>query len=79
MISYTDILHTDLETVRSVVLEKNNVRCNLAETRCIVKWEGDTPQAILDLSDVGTIRSHAEALAYYNDPANGWCEEDPYP
>jgi len=75
MKSYTDILHTDLESVRSAISEKNGVRCNLAGTRCIVKWEGATPQAILDLSDVGTIKTQTEAIAYYNDPINGWAEE----
>ena len=66
MISYTDILTTDLESVRSSILEQDSVRCNLAETRCIAKWNGsveDMPQDLVDLGCIG--RTHAEALAFY--------------
>jgi hypothetical protein len=74
MRTYADILLTDLESVRSEIKEKSDVRKNLAETRCIITWEGNAHQCIDDLNCIH--RTHAEAQAYYNDPTNGWCLEE---
>lgn len=71
--TYADILLTDLADVRSDIREQNGVRENLAGDRCVIKWDGDAHQCI-EVLDC-THRTHAEALAYYNDPVNGWCEE----
>ena len=71
--TYADILLTDLAEVRPEVRQKNGVRENLAGTRCIIKWDGDAHSCIDDLNCIH--RTHAEALAYYGDPANGWSEE----
>ena len=76
MATYADILTTDLESVRSVILEQNIVRCNVIETRCVVKWAGDMPQELVDLGC--TPRSHSEALSYYSNLANGWELERPF-
>ena len=74
MTTYTDILLADLDSVRTEVREKGEVRKNLAETRCIIKWDGDAHQCIDELNC--THRTHSEALAYYNNPANGWFLEE---
>jgi len=71
--TYADILLTDLESVRDEIRQKAGVRVNLAGDRCVIKWDGDAHQCINELDCVH--RTHAEAQAYYNDPANGWCED----
>lgn len=73
MTKYADILLSDLESVRGAIRQQEAVKTNLAGDRCIIKWGGDAHQCIDDLNC--TCRTHAEALAYYNDPINGWCEE----
>jgi hypothetical protein len=74
---YTDIPRDELEDFRDVIEEQDGVRCNNDMTRCIIKWQGATPQKVLDGGY--TVRNHADALAYYNDPDNGWVVpgEDP--
>tara|TARA_R110002096_G_scaffold132049_2_gene282173 strand:- start:223 stop:456 length:234 start_codon:yes stop_codon:yes gene_type:complete len=68
--TYTDVLDADLPALRPVILEEEAVRHNIANTRCICSWRGATPQQITDLGT--TIRTHDEALAFYNNPVNGW-------
>ena len=70
---YTDISSSELEDLRSVISEKQAVRCNLADTRCVVSWTGATPQAIIDLGC--TVRSESEAISYYTNSTNGWGNE----
>ena len=71
--TYTDILLTDLESVRDEIRQKSEVRVNVAGDRCIIKWEGDAHQCINELDCVH--RTHEEALEYYGNPVNGWCVE----
>ena len=71
MITYSDILLTDLDSVRDVILQKDGVKPNLDDTRCVIKWIGD--HASIDALGC-TCRTHAEALAYYGNSANGWVE-----
>jgi len=71
--NYSDILLTDLASVRDVIEEQEGVRTNLTETRCIVSFIGSLPQKLIDLGCV--LRSKAEAVSYYDNHTNGWVEE----
>jgi len=67
---YADILLSQLDSIRPFIIQNDDVRCNLSGTRCIIKWDGVTPQEIIDLGC--TIRDKSQALSYYRDPLNGW-------
>jgi len=64
--NYTDILTEDLSSVRADIIQKDEVRCNVIETRCIIKWEGETPASVLALGITSSdIRTEGEAKVYY--------------
>jgi hypothetical protein len=74
MISYTDISDSELSNVRAYIIDKDEVRYNIAGDRCLVKFEGATPQILTDLGC--TIRNKTEALAYYNLNPSSWYFDD---
>lgn len=63
-ITYSDILTPDLPEFRPYIKEKDDVRCNLAMTRCVIKWEGALP-AELD-AKTSVHRNQTEAQVFYN-------------
>ena len=81
---YADILYVDYDSVKSCILEQEGLRYNLTGERIIIKWLMESPmspieQCIIDLIGPPVLgesyRTHTQALDYYDDPANGWCEE----
>ena len=72
--SYADVNSSDLLGLRQSIEERREVRCDLANTKCLISWYGATPPRILELGR--QVRTHAEALEYYNDPVNGWAIEE---
>ncbi len=71
--NYTDIAITDAVSVTEISIDDSTIRKNVAEDRYMLEFEGSTPQSLIDLGC--TIRTHSEALAYYNNPDNGWYKE----
>lgn len=68
--TYADIPINKLYLVRDEIKQKGEIRVNLAGDRCIIKWEDEAHECIINIEC--THRTHAEAKAYYKDPANGW-------
>ena len=71
--TYTDILLTDLDSVRAEILEKHGVKCNIVGDRCIIKWNG-TAHSCIDILEC-TPRTKQQAQDYYGNYLNGWCPD----
>ena len=72
MSTYSDIDLTNLDDVEDSV-RGSSFRHNIAGDRVIIKWDGEAPECVDLLGCV--YRTHAEAIEYYSNTANGWCED----
>lgn len=72
---YADIAMEDYVAVKPVVRQQNKVRCNLAGTRCIIKWNGGLHKCMEGL-DLNFPPDQSKALEYYSNPVNGWIDAE---
>lgn len=61
------------EQYAAAIESSDTTRKSLDETKCVLKWQGDTPDAFSGL----TIYTHAEILPIMH--SDEWTSPDPYP